>query len=197
MGIERSIRRLQDKARNTGWRIQWIPWQETGRPEYVYNTPLTLVTGFGGAAVFLLSIGAILLGKYRPEISPVHTEADVVKTIIVGVAGLVIIILGRIYASFHKQAGWKPVTAQVLDQEIQECVDADERGSYEFRLLCRFRYRGKNYDVTPETSRMMSFTSERRAHKYLDERISAGNTCRLWIDPRNPLHAVFHKKQKI
>lgn len=60
------LRKMQEMARNAGWRIKWIPWQEPGKVEMVYNTPLTLVTGLGGAAVF---IGAMVLAVYRVHYS--------------------------------------------------------------------------------------------------------------------------------
>lgn len=45
MGVQTLVRNLQDKARNAGWRIQRIPRQEPGRPEYVYNTPFFTRSG--------------------------------------------------------------------------------------------------------------------------------------------------------
>jgi hypothetical protein len=205
MGIQQRLREIQDRARNAGWRIQWIPWQEPGKPEYVYNTPLTTALGLGGAGLFLLVFGSPLLGArltdHIPEaiIEMIPIESEQIRWVYfgIGLGGLLVAFISRFYAAYRKQAKWKPITAKVIDREVQETFDADGGGSYEFRLLCRFRYMGMNYEVTPENARLVAFTSEKRANAWLAKHIGADGTCRLWIDPRNPLHAIFHKKQKI
>jgi hypothetical protein len=200
MGIQQTLRNLQDRARNAGWRIQWIPWQEPGRPEYVYNTPLTLITGLGGAALFVGSIILIPLAMYREDIVTLESEEELILLIGTGLAGLAIAIAGRIHAAFRKQADWEQVTAKCIDREIKEYLGGHNGRSevtWEYRLLCAFMLDGREYTVTPEPSHMMSFTSEESVRKYLDERIDPDGACQLWIDRRNPLHAVFHKKQRI
>jgi hypothetical protein len=59
------------------------------------------------------------------------------------------------------------------------------------------QFNGRSYKVTPEAAHMVAFISERKAEQFLAERIQPDATCRLWIDAKNPLHAVFHQKQKI
>jgi len=200
MTFQNRVRDLQDRARNANWRIQWIPWQEPGRPEYVYNTPLTLATGFGGATLFLGAAGHVFFPVFRPNQNLEPSPEELYATIGVAVSGLAIILLGRIYAAFSKQAGWKAVTARCLDREIQErhSYSGGKRSTaWEYRLLCSFNFNGRKYKVTPEASRIVAFTSHENAEQYLKTRIKPDGTCRLWIDTRNPLHAVFHKKQKI
>ncbi|HBA60042.1 MAG TPA: hypothetical protein DCZ92_04330 [Elusimicrobia bacterium] len=187
MGITGSIRELQDGLRDAGWRIKWIAWQETGRPEYVFNTPLTLATGFGGAALFLGS--AYLAASGRAPAS----------VMVWGIAGIALIIAGRLYAARAKQIGWVAVEARCLDREARE-LRSSGRGAatvWEYRLLCSFSYDGREYKVTPEPSHTLAFSSEDKLNAYLAERITPGGTCALWIDPANPLHAVFDKKQGI
>ena len=199
MKIELNVRDLQDRARNSGWRISWIPWQEEGKPEYVYNTPLTLVTGFGGVLIF---IGAIVHILFMPKIPVENTGGiprEMLIPLIVAVSGLFIGVLGRVYAARHKQSRWKSLRARCVDREIQKCLAGGEDASYvwEYRLVCAFNFHGKEYQVTPEKSHVFAFNSKEKLEKYLGERIAADGTCRLYIDPQNPLHAVFDKKQHV
>jgi hypothetical protein len=189
LNINKKLRDFQDQARDSGWRIKWIPWQEPGSVEYVYNTPFTLFTGFGGAALFLGSVVYLFIFK--------HVQGQVLA---IGLAGLVMIFLGRIYASFNKQAGWICLTARCIDREIQQ-RQYPGKGNikivWEYRLLCVFHHNGTEYKVTPEASHIAGFRSQELVQKYLCERIRPDETCKLWVDPRNPLHAVFDKKQWI
>lgn len=188
MSIPQKIRDAQDQIRDQGWRIESIPWQDAGRPEFVYNTPLTLMTGLGGATLFFGSIYWLVAkdGQWPALLS--------------GIAGLAIIFLGRLYASARKQAGWIGVTAQCIDLEQQE-RHYPHQGNikiiWEYRLLCAFTYNGREYRVTPESSHLAGFPSQERLQKYLDGRILSNGSCRLWIDPKNPLHTIFDKKQWI
>ena len=182
------LRDSQDLIRDGGWRIKWIPWQEPGAAEFVHNTPLTLFTGFGGAALFF---GSVYMLCSR------HAQWPALAT---GVAGLAMIFLGRIYASYNKQAGWMRITARCIDREIQECrypSKGNIKSVWEYRLLCVFTHDGREYRVTPEASHIMGFPSQDLAQKYLNERIRPDGACRLLVDPGNPLHAVFDKKQWI
>jgi hypothetical protein len=189
LNIKNKLRDFQDQVRDSGWRIKWIPWQEPGSAEYIYNTPLTLFTGFGGAALFLWSVVYLLILKYVPR-----------PILAIGLAGLVMIFLGRIYAAFNKQDGWIQLTARCIDREIQE-RHYPSKGNinivWECRLLCEFNHDGTECRVTPETSNIAGFQSQDLVQKYLTERIRPDGTCKLWVDPRNPLHAVFDKKQWI
>ncbi|MHB8138069.1 MAG: hypothetical protein ACYDGO_06720 [Smithellaceae bacterium] len=188
MSIGQKLRDSQDHIRNSGWRIKWIPWQEPGQAEYVHNTPLTLLTGFGGAALFFVSV-YLLVFK--------HAQWPV---LVVGLTGLVMIFLGRIYASINKQARWIYLTARCIDQDIQE-RHYPNKGNikilWEYRLICVFTHNGSEYRVTPEASHIAGFQSRDLVQKYLNERIQPDGTCNLWVDPQNPLHAVFDKKQRI
>ena len=189
MKIENKLRNFQDQIRDAGWRIKWIPWQEQGRPEYVYNTPFTLITGLGGAALF---IGALIWLMVLKSAQPLALAAAAV--------GLLMIIFGRIYAAFNKQSDWICIDAACIEREIKQCEFYSEGNMnyvWEYRVLCEFTFNGRKYRVTPEASHIMSFVTESGAQDYLNERIQPDGKCRLWIDPRNPVHGVFDKKQRI
>jgi hypothetical protein len=189
LNIKKDLRDFQDQARDGNWRIKWIPWQEPGSIEYVYNTPFTLFTGFGGALLFAGSIVYLLISK--------HVQG---QALAIGLAGLVMIFLGRIYASFNKQGGWICLTARCMDREIQQ-RQYPGKGNikivWEYRLLCVFNHNGTEYKVTPEASHIAGFRSQELVQKYLCERIRPDGACKLWVDPKNHLHAVFDKKQWI
>jgi len=188
MSIRNNLRDLQGKIRDQGWRIKWIPWQEQDCAEYVYNTPLTIFTGFGGAAMFM---GAALWLCFR------QAQWHV---LVIGLAGLLMIFLGRLYAAFKKQANWLCLASRCIDQEIKERHfphKGNVKTVWEYRLLCTFSYNGSEFKVTPEASHVAGFQSQDLLGKYLNERIQPDGTCKLWVDPENPLHAVFDKKQRL
>jgi len=200
MALQKTLRDLQDRARNTGWRIHWIPWQAPGKPEYVYNTPLTLVTGFGGAALFLGAASHVFFPIFRSSGNSDPSPEEIYLIVFLAVCGLAIILLGRFYAAFKRHFDWQRVTARCVDREIQErsgYQGGDRVAGWEYRLLCTFDFNGRSYEVTPEPSYLVAFNSQSKLEQYLEERIQPNGTCKLWIDPSNPLHAMFHTRRNI
>jgi len=188
MNIQEMLHDSQDEIRDRGWRIKWIPWQEPGRGEYIYNTRFTLFAGFGGGALFFGSVYLLCFG---------HAQWPALA---MGLIGLVMIFLSRIYASFHKQTGWICLTARCLDREIRE-RHYPHRGNikvvWEYRLICVFTHKGREYTATPEASHEAGFQSQEIVQTYLNDRIRPDRTCKLWVDPGNPIHAIFDSKQWI
>jgi hypothetical protein len=201
MSLKKNLRELQDHVRDSGWRISWITWQETNRPEFVYNTPLTYATGCGGALIFIGSISSLfvmpdeILEKINEFANPI------VLVLSIAFSGLLIAILGRLYAAWHKQSGWVKISATCIDQEVQK--RKAKTGNHTFtdvwlcRLHCTFNYKGKNYEVTPETHHVVNFSSQEKAEQFLESSISNNGICSLFINPQNPLQANFVKKQLI
>jgi hypothetical protein len=183
MGIEQNLRNLQDNLRNQGWRIQWIPWQEPGKPEYFYNTKLTGFLGFVCLGCFLG--GIVWMYQFRQLLG-----------LVVALAGLALGILSSFYASWQQRRNWVKVEATLLDVEIQKgyLSRSTQRPGvqmvYESRILCRFEYEGQTYTVTPEVNPV--FRTFEAAEEYL-----LNQPCTLWIDPKNPLHTTFSKKPKV
>jgi hypothetical protein len=185
MSIQKQLCDMQDRLRNAGWRIRWIPWQAPDTPEYIHSkNPLPLI----GAALFL---GAIFLPGRR--IGGITISVNM--TIAGAVAGLALAMIGIIYVAHQRQAGWERVDARCIDREIGKCEDADRTVTWAYRLICVFTYQGQEYTVTPEPLHLIGFHSEHRVQEYLRQRIQPDGRCQLWIDPRNPLHAIFHKKR--
>lgn len=188
MWVEKKIRNLQDSMRNSGWRIQWIPWQDSGKPEYVFNTRLTLFLIIVGIGMFF---GGIFLSKFNPSWFGIG----------VIVFGLFILFGSRVVAAYQKQKGWIKVEATCIDREVAAGRDYSGDGNgtvfWEYRLICVFNFNGKQYRVTPESSKIIGFNTENEVNEYLDSKISFENKCFLYIDPNNPLHAVLDRKQKV
>jgi hypothetical protein len=51
--LQSYLREQQDRARNAGWRIQWIPWQKAGQPKRAHGTPLSVLTEVLGVGLIL------------------------------------------------------------------------------------------------------------------------------------------------
>jgi len=189
MNIKDLTKDLQDSQRDAGWRIKTIPWQDSNKLEYVQNTPLSLMTGCGGALIF---IGSIVL--FIMEIAPMWVIG-------IGVAGLVLGIIGRRYAAWHKYRNWIPVKATCVDKEIREIVIPTKTGGnkvWAFRLQCTFNYNGKLFAVTPDTSyKIIHFYEQNDLLKHLAKTIDEDGRCNLWINPDKPLQCSFNKKPKI
>ena len=189
MGLEQKIRKLQDRVRNAGWRIGNIPWQEDGKPEYYFNTPLTLGMVFVG-----------LIGFFGGVFLLVGHSTSIPLGIGVAVAGLLILLSSRFAAGYFLYRDFERVDAKCLDQEVRKFEDPDSVGSINRitywvpRILCEFTYKGRTYRVTPTIAKQCAFPDEKSAVQFLQERMDPDRRCTLWINPANPLQTVFHKK---
>ena len=187
MDAQKKIRKMQDRLRNAGWRIQWIPWWEPDKPEIKNaKNPLPLL----GIVIF---IGVFFWNNY----TFFGVRLTISQIIAIAVFGLGITMLGVVLSAFQLQFGWKRIEAQCVDREIKayEKEPGEMTSSWGYRLVCAFRFDGKEYKVTPEPSNFGNFTSKQRVEKYLNGKIDANGHCQLWVNPRNPLQTVFHKKK--
>ena len=201
MLIEKKLRNLQDNSRNSGWRIQWIPWQASGKPEYVYNTRLTLFLIIIGIVMFFGGILLIAKLDSDPKFISIAKFNHTWIGIGVSVFGMIVLFGSRVVAAYQKQKGWIKVEAVCIDREVASGRDysGDSNGTiyWDFRLLCVFKFNGKQYKVTPESSKIVGFGTEDGVNEYLNSRISSDNKCFIYINPNNPLHAVFDRKQRV
>lgn len=187
--IQQILRSVQDQNRDAGWRIPWIPWQTPGKPEYVYNTPLTITVQLVGIALFLGGPGFILLSPSRS-----------MGWLAFSVLGWALILLARVYAAWHKQRAWICIAAHCLDREVRQCRNPyrpDASEIWEVRLLCEFSVAGKTFRATPEQSNITAFRSKEAAEKYLAKFIGSDGSCRLWVHSGNPLQASFPDRRRI
>jgi hypothetical protein len=178
---------MQDRLRNAGWRIQWIPWWEPDKPEIInQKNPLSFI----GVVIF---IGVFFWNNY----SFFGVTLSVSQVIAIAVSGLVITMLGIILSAFQLQSGWTRIDAQCIDREIREYAKepGDITSSWGYRLICIFAIDGKDYKVTPEHSTLAGFNSKQQVENYLNGKINQNGYCKLWVNLKNPLQTVFHKKR--
>lgn len=178
---------MQDQLRNAGWRIQWIPWWEPDKPEIInQKNPISLI----GVVVF---IEVLFWNNY----SFFGVTLTTIQIIAIALSGLCITLLGTILSAFQIQSGWKRIDAKCIDRDIREYEKdpGDITTSWGYRLICTFNFDGNDYKVTPELPNLQGFNSKQKVEKYLNEKISQTGFCQLWINPRNPLQTVFHKKR--
>ena len=187
--IHHILRRMQDENRNAGWRIQWIPSQPLGRPEYVYNTPLTTSVQLLGMALFFVGSTCLIVSKSRT-----------VAWLVLSVMGFGLILLARLYAAWHKHRDWICIPAHCLDREVRLRRNTYRSGAsqiWEIRLLCEFSISGKTYRATPQTSHTLAFRSKEEAEKHLEKFILPDGRCKLWVRPQNPLEASFPERRRV
>lgn len=187
MMFQKRLRNMQDRLRNAGWRIQWIPWWEPDKPEIItQNNPLSLI----GIIVF---IGVFFWNSYA-FFGVTLTPSQMIA---IAVSGLGLIFFGAILSAFQAQFGWKRIDAQCIDREIREYEKdpGDITSSWGYRLICTFRFDGNEVKVTPEPSTLSSFHSKQQVEDYLNGKINQDGYCQLWVNPKNPLQTMFHKKR--
>ncbi|PKK88361.1 MAG: hypothetical protein CVV64_19225 [Candidatus Wallbacteria bacterium HGW-Wallbacteria-1] len=185
-----AIRTAQDTERNKGWRIQHISWLKDGEPEIVPNTGITLIMGLGGILGFLA--GAALL---------VFNMIAVSTGIAILLGSLTVGILSRWLMAKIMFRNWKKIDAGCVDSEIAEFSERTHasQGGVQFmthwriRLVCTFSHEGDDYNVTPDISMNLYFRSKSAAEKYLSKKIRLNQHCELWIDTKNPLHAMIER----
>jgi hypothetical protein len=181
---------VQQTVKDSGWRIDEIPWQEEDKVALVYNTPLSAAMALVGAAVFLTPIVLFLM-----EMAPKWP-------IVFSPVGLGLILWSRVVAAKAKYRGWVEVDAICVDRDTRRFRKI--RGSaakrryktvWKFRLVCEYLHEGEPMQVTPEChGKFWDFSSERQVNQYLAQTIADDGTCRLFVDPDNPRHTVFHRK---
>jgi hypothetical protein len=190
MIFENRLRKLQDRLRNAGWRIQHIPWQPEGKLE-IHNpkdpyTWLLLLAGFAGF------FGGIPLLSNNTVSTPVGIG--------IMIGGLLLLFLSRFTTGYNLYRKYIRVDAICIDREVQEFEDIESCGSltkntfWAPRILCEYKYKGQIFTVTPIIVKMVAFNTEDGVNKFLDDRIDVNQKCTLWINPDLPLQTFFHKK---
>ncbi len=163
------LRQYQDSMANLKWRIQLIPFDDPSKPMKIKTNRLALV----GAVIFL---GGIALHFVRRDI----------RFIWVAVSGVVVMFVGGLLAARERRSGWIMLNAVCVDREIRPALMRYGKGiTWPFRTLCRFKYAGNDYTVTPMFG--TSFASEEATANFLNRTIGPDGTCRLRVNPRNPL----------
>jgi len=181
------MRKLQDQIRNSGWRIQNIPWHPEGKVEVLRpRDPYSAVLMIIGLIGF---IGGIPL-----------TQNSLSWGLVSMVSGLLLLLVSVFVMGFFYYRTFKPVAARCIDREIRAIEDFDSeripksKTFWFARIVCEFEYEGKTFTVTPVIAPGKYYTRENQLMKYLHTCIGDDDLCRLWINPKNPLQAVLHKR---
>ncbi len=188
MGMQKHLRSMQDNIRNSGWRIQFIPWMEQGKVEVMPTSPF-------GCLVIMAGLLGFLGGIYLIT----QNILDVAPGIAVSIGGLGLLFLSRYVTGYFAYRNFVLVDGRCVDWEVIKFKD-DEPGSlrkeyyYAVRIMCEYERDGQVVRVTPILPGSTWFKSEEKAKAYLTDRMNDQGECMLWVNPKNSLHTVFHKK---
>lgn len=101
----------------------------------------------------------------------------------IAIGGLALAILASVFAHFRKAAGWELVHARCVDRELRH-VGMNE---WRWRIVCEFWSDGNIVRVTPEIHGLTACSSQTSAEEFLNGRVLAEGSCRLLVNPKNPL----------
>ena len=128
--IERKLRKLQERRRNSGWRIQHIPWRPEGKRAYYHpgntNTWLFALAGF---AEFF---GGIPLLSNNTVSTPVGIG--------IMIAGLALLFSSRLASGYHLYRHYVRVNAKCRDRDVREFEDTESTAALPRALSGRPAY---------------------------------------------------------
>ena len=168
---------LQNTTETSNWRIADIPYQAQfsgpSMKDQFATSPL-------GMSMSLIGVG-LFAGGF---VSLLATKKPNVSAIVIISVGFPLFLLGALINNRAKRRDWVRIEATCIDREYMR-IAVNRGKTWRFRLLCKFKLDGKEYTVTPFY--YSSFASEKRLLQFFSEAISSQQTCRLWVNPRNPL----------
>lgn len=175
------LRQYQDAQENANWRIQMISYDDTSRPVVVFN-------GFAllGAIGFCAGVFLILSNR---------KETDMGLKVVVG--SLAFALFGIWFKARRQEQGWQVVPGRCVDRELRKVLVSSGHGSSDgwyWRVVCEYEYNGQKYRVTPNVQ-WMNCVSEASALKFIRKRIALDDTCRLRINPNNPLQTKLESRK--
>lgn len=176
----RRLRKYQDNRLNAGWRIQIIPYDDSSKPITPNST---------GALAFVQAIG--VLGFIAGLALALYDKTEYKeKGLIIASLSFLIVLVGFWLKSRSDREGWDVAYGRCVDREIRKLwTQSGGHGSgwiWVWRIVCEHDYVGIKYRVTP-TVNWATFSSEEAALKFLEEKISPADDCKLRVNPKNPL----------
>jgi len=177
--VENSVKKIN---RGDGdWRIAYIPCGEECKP--ICNLGPLL-----GMIVFLAGVWFLVQFSQSKHVPVFFDHRVDTKTVLMMMAGGWVFALASLWWSGRTQRKtWVKIKAKCLDKEWQR-VFSGEGYSWTFRLLCKFYFNGKEYQVTPAPY-WTTFISENSLKQFLERKITVDHYCDLYINPKNPLQA--------
>ena len=103
--------------------------------------------------------------------------------LIMMVGGLSLALFSLFFKARRVRRNWVRIPARVLEREIIKEEDSEGK-TWAFRLLCEFDLNGRTYRVTPGFWR--TFATRWGINRFLDNRISDGGLCELFVNPESP-----------
>ena len=98
-----------------------------------------------------------------------------------------------------KRAAWPVVSARCIERTLQKHHSYEGGDFWLWRLVCEMNYAGEKYRVVPKVrwsdagQAESSFSSEAKAQKFISEIVSPNGTCKIRVNPKNPLEAEMLK----
>ena len=172
------VREFQDRIRDQGWRIKWIPHEASNQTLAVKGNPVTAL----GALGFVAGIALVL-----------STENRQWTALIVG--GLIVMFGSLLYSARKKRADWVKLPARCIDREMGKGIGRGGKPVWSFRILCEFEYDGREYRVTPTHWLNVSYQTfaEDKGRSVVERELArvvgVDGMCWLYINPENPLQA--------
>ncbi len=189
MAIKSHISDYQRQRRDGGWRINTIPWWKAGDIQQSVSTLLSKCIGLLG---FVFLLGPIAL---------TFTQVIPFEYLPWAIVGVLLLFVATFFNTWDVYRKFVALDAKVVDYEVRE-VFAERPSSnsprikvWAFRLVCDFTFEGKHYIATPDVRE--DFKTERQLLAFFKQTISGRDDnlrTRIFVDPKNPLHCVFHKR---
>ena len=173
MSWQENLRQYQDEQQNAGWRIKIIPFDDPTKPMFVFN-------GFAMLGAIGFCAGVFLIFSNRAETG---------LGLKIAVGSLAFALFGVWFKTRRQESGWQEVAGRCVDRELRKVLVEGGKGSgwgWYWRVVCEYEFNGQTLRVTPNVQ-WMNCTSEANAMKFIQKRIAESGSCRLRINPNNPL----------
>jgi hypothetical protein len=174
MSLKEQLQQFQDERENAGWRIRLIPFDDTDGPRMVESNWIANVGGLG-------FIGGAVMIVLNPGIDPRYLAGMMVGC-------LVLALFGTWFKSRRQRRNWVIATARCVDRELRKFHRPKSGGrDWFWRIVCEYEYQGEKHRVTPDAPQWVNFSSEEAVMKFIGENIAPDGTCKLHVNPQNPL----------
>jgi len=176
--------------KDLAWRIQLIPWNKSGssKARLFFNSDTLIYVLFSLVGLWVAIIFISIQIPFIP------------KGAVAIILGLSAMIGCQIVVGYFSYKNFERVEAKCIDVEVRKSDDPRPELSFiKFsrwipRILCEYTYNGVTYKATPIISYNGIFSHRRSAEEFLRRRIGSDYKCTLWVNPKNNLQTIFHRK---
>jgi hypothetical protein len=195
----RRLGALGKEMENAGWRIQMIPYEDPAHPAKRSWTGVSTWSGKAGIVPVLGPlgfIGGLALATFNADNKNHSIPKQTIWGLLLAVSSFAAIFATAWFKNRAESRDWDVAPARCVDRELRRVrseaapatnvIHSDRYSTWVWRILCEYEHQGRSYRVTPRIS-WSTFQSEAAAAEFLEVRISSDGTCRLRLDPNNPL----------